>query len=389
MSTETLPPENAEVIDFSARNAAMAAKFTAAQSDDTTLIVPKTADKKADAPKGAVDSLLGEQFKKTEKEAQAENPLEEFKDPRTVNVVKMRGVLEKTHAELAEARKEVERLKSEYAPKSEQNASKEQLAALQKERDELSGLLKIQNPKRDPEYKKIVDGKKFIVEKMSKRVEDFGGKPDAIREALEMKGKAKTAAIKEALSDLDAEDRGPIYALITRFEELEDSEHQFLEEADKNWETRAKEDETKTRSQREQEVALLHSEFDEVAQVVPKEFFMLREADPSATDGTQWNSEVKAARELARKVLAGEVPRKDSAAIIMKGVRADALQALYMAERTARVAAEKKAAGYEQAGPNFNGSRTPARKEAGDEPAGTRLARRFNEALQGGTTLAD
>lgn len=366
----------------------MAAKFKeqmAKRADPDHSPAPKPPEKKAESQNAADSVIIPAKPKEEKVEA---SPLDEFKDPKSVNIAKMRTVLETTHKEREEARKEIERLKSELSTKGDTKATEDRLTAIQKERDELAAAIKLQNPRRDPEYLSIVEGQTKLLEKIARKTEVAGGKSDEIREALKLTGKAKTTAIKEALSDLDTDDKAPIQSLILKLEESVEQGEEFLSKSETHWKERQAAQETQTLAQKEQSQREFLAQFDAVSKELPANYFPLREASPDAKDSEGWNNDIRAAKELARKIASGEVPAKTAMEVILKGARADALLQWGMAQYERANAAEKNAKGYQQTIPAVNGNRVPPTRES-KESQEQRLERKFREARDGGRVMAD
>jgi hypothetical protein len=388
-----------KAMDTGNPNAARAdSKTTENEAAAKILADKERADKaKADAAKGGsvVDTLLAPVEKKEDVD-----PLAEFKDDKSLpaNAAKMRLALEKTHKEAQEARAEIERMKAELAGKADPKTFEAELAALRKERDELQIAVSVQNPERDPKFRsEFIDGRTKLIDKMVLKTDAGGGKGDELRDALKMpEGKARAAAIKEALSDLEADDRAPIHSLITKLEDLDERKTEHLASSEKNWKEGQAEREKQTAAQRDQAAKELAADFDEVARALPEKFFPLREAASDVKDADAWNTDIRQGKELARKVLAGEVPRKDVAALVLKGVRSDSLLAWGMAQYERANAAEKTAQGYQKASPEMNGNRRPPTENGSERkfnPSQQDLASefkaRFDKAMAKETVVVD
>lgn len=326
----------------------------------------KTKADEAKPVKGTVvDTLLA-----PPEENKEADPLAEFseKDPKNINVVKMRTTLETVYKERVAALTEIDRLKSELASKAAAPTSDE-LAALRRERDELAAAIKLERPENDPEFKaKHIDGRSRLVDKIANKVDAGGGKADDIRDALKMTGKAKDRAIKEALSELDADDKADVRAFIVKLEDQDEERDAYLADADtKRTERRAKQ-ETQTRAQREQETAQLATEFDELTRTLPANFFPLKEAAPNAEGAEAWNVSVREGKELARKALNGELSSRQRTELFLKGARADALLRWGMDQYERANKAEKAAAGLTKSLPEINGRGGPTSREMETAP---------------------
>src|SRR4029077_8946986 len=150
------------------------------------------------------------------KELNKVTPPKEMKE----NWEKARAGISKREATINELQSKLKTL--EKAPKAEPSV----VESLTKERDDLltrfqqqEEKLKAINYQYSDEYQGLLKDRENLVHKISTRVKSYGGDANALIEALSLpEGKVKTAQIKEALSELDPDDKPRIHALIESLE---------------------------------------------------------------------------------------------------------------------------------------------------------------------------
>lgn len=351
----------------------MAAKFMEMRGDRVVDVHAEVIPVK-EAPvlveKSAVDRILAPPKKEEAAPADA-NPLDQFKDDKTAaaNIPKMRKLIGDNIDEIKRLKAEVEEAKKTAAPTKEQEELKTRLEALQKERDSLAEAVKIGNPEKSEEYQAMTGERSRHIEKMTSRLTDFGGDSDKFKEALALTGKAKTTALKEAMSDLDVDDRAVVRLMVEDLEKLDEKRKDFLADAEGKWTSKQQERTTKEREMSETKARELANEIGTLKKTLPDEFFMLRTAEESP----EWNEGVEKTWTEAEAMARGQRPRNEVLRTLAMGLRAGHLADLFKAERAARVAAEEKLTARTGAGPGING-RTPPRSADTGTP-GSRFAK--------------
>lgn len=323
-------------------------------------------------PKSAVDKLLSPPQKKEDAPATGADPLEQFKDDKTAaaNIPKMRALIGQNLEEIKKLKAEVEEARKSVAPAKEQEELRVRLEALQKERDDLAEAVKIGNPEKSDDYRQIVQKRDGLIEKMTNRMTDLGGDGDKLKDALALTGKAKVTALKEAMSDLDVDDRTVLRLMVEDLEKVDEERKNFLANADKTWTAKQQERTEKERQTQEVKARELATELQALRKTLPDEFFMLRDAEESP----EWNETNAKAWQEAEAMAKGQRPRADVLKTLAMGLRATHLAELFKAERDARIKAEEKLAGRVSAGPGIRGG-TPPKPSTGERQSpGARFA---------------
>lgn len=363
-------------------SAKIAAAFDAAKNGD-----PKPAPKKPEAAKlepqktvekpepagNALDDIL-DPPKENPKEPEKDE-LAEFKDPKTANIVRAREVIGEKIARVKELEKAVEELTAKTSVPSVSPELKSENDALKAKIEEMSAYVKAADITLDPEFKsKFIDGRESLLAKAVNRVSDAGGEGQELRDALSMTGKKRNEAVKEVLASLDDTDRSRVVRLLDQIEELDEQKSDALKDTGRTWEEIQKGRQSQTAAERSKQAQLRSQEIAQVAESLPAEFVLLRKALPSAKDADAWNAEVEQARKDAEFLLGDEAPVADKAKAILKGLRADKLQELFIAERKARIAAEGELKKFDAASPDPAGRQ---RQSSSQQDAYLTPAQRF------------
>lgn len=370
MSTETLEvPTKLDPPSEGVKN--MAAKFMAARTDTVPTVtpapdgkpasvIPKMDDPAVLVPKTAVDKLLSPPKPAEQPPAVAPDPLDEFKDDKkaAANIPRMR---ESYETKIKALRQEVEEARKTVAPGKEQEELRVKLEELQKERDQLAETVKLGSPEKSEDYQQMTRERNGLVDKMTTRLADFGGDSTKLKDALLLSGKAKATALKEAMADLDVDDRTVLRLMVEDLEKLDDKRKDFLSDADKTWSTKQQERTAKEQQSQEVKARELVNEIGKLKKTLPEEFFMLRTADESP----EWNESVNQAFVEAEAMAKGQRPREAVLKTLAMGLRAGHLAELFKAERDARIKAEEKLASRSNAGPTIRGQ-TPPKPSTGE-----------------------
>lgn len=352
--------------------------------------IPPKVEAPALVPKSAVDKLLSSPNpKKEDPVPPSGDPLEAFKDDKTAaaNIPKMRELIGKNLEEIKRLKTEVEEARKVVATPKEQEELRVKLEELQKERDRLADEVKIGNPEKTEDYQQMMRERNGLVEKMTNRLTDFGGDGAKLKDALALSGKAKATALKEAMADLDVDDRTVLRLMVEDLEKLDDKRKDFLTDAEKNWSAKQQERTAKEREVSEAKARELVSELGKLKKTLPEEFFMLRTAEESP----EWNEAVNQAFTEAEAMARGQRPREAVLKTLAMGLRAGHLAELFKAEREARIAAEEKLKSRANAGPGINGQRPPRENGKAVPRVGQNggLGARFAEMLASGDIQGD
>lgn len=387
---ETKPP-GSEPPSEAVKN--MAAEFMKLRTGDTSNSNPGISDTpppapKTDAPtlvpKTTVDKLLGPTPPKKEEPVPADaDPLAEFKDAKPEDLPKIkakaRELIGKTAKELETLRVQLEEAKKAPAVGDD---IKTRLDALEKERNELAEAVKIGSPERSEEYQQMGKERTALVERAANKLSDLGGDPEKLKEALALApGKARTTALKAALSELETDDRTVLRMAVEEVEKLEERRRDFVTDADKKWTTLQQEKAGKAKQSQEAQAKEIAADFAKLRKELPETYFMLKTAE----DAPEWNETVNQAFEEAQAMARGERPRGDVLKTLAMGLRAADLTKLFLAERAKREELEKKLGARASAGPGIQGGKPPPQSN-GERPT---PGRKFADMLATGQIKGD
>ena len=372
----------------------MAAEQAAAQGDDTIIPSPATTEiaakiqaafssamigdpkAKPDATKpaekqpekleptgNAIDDIIDppkEKVKEPEKDE-----LEAFQDPKTANLGKLREITGEKIAKIKELESQLAEATTKAATPTVSPELKAENDALKAKIEEMSAYVKAADISLDPAFKaKYVDGRESLIAKAVARATDGGAEGQELRDALSLTGKKRNDAVKDVLSSLDDTDRARVVRLLDQVEELDEQRAEAMKDTGRTWEDIQKGRQSQSATDRKKAADARQQEVAQVADALPSEFVLLRKALPSAKDADAWNAEVEQARKDAEFLASPDAPVADVAKAILKGLRADKLQTLFLSERKSRIAAEDELKKFHGASPGPVGRERAAATQA-------------------------
>lgn len=325
---------------------------------------PKTEEKPAEPefkpaaeqPKSPLDVITSD--KKTEEEPDVLKDLDGVTKPGSEHWSKLKSIAKAQSERAKSLEQELSKLKE--APK----AQPDEILAITKERDALKEKyekqeesLKALNYQYSETFQNMVADRDAHVNKIQARVERLGGDTEKFMAALAMPdGRAKNAQIKEALAEVDSEDRTRIHTLL---ETLDEKNEKLALEA-KNSSSKWDELQTKRSAELAEEQAKglksIETTFSQIASALPETVVTMREVPGD----DEWNAEIKAAMETAMRVLTpGGSDQKESMEIAIKGGRYDSLEKRLLSVHKELVEARKRLSEYDSGGPEFKGGPKP------------------------------
>lgn len=338
---------------------------------------PETPSKPTDAVKTPASPLDAILETKPEKPAEEPDVLKEF-DEKTANWQRAREVMKTQSGELKTLREKVQQL--ETTPKAQPN----EVAELIKQRDELAQKfqqqeerLKAVNYRYSDEYQGMVAEREAVLAKISSRMKAYGGDSGALLEALQLpQGKVRTSQIKEALAELDSDDKSRVHALIETLENHEEKLADVERDLPKKWDDLVAQREVQMAEQAQEAIKQLEVQFGKVIEAIPASTVTLREVPEDVPGAKEWNDEIKSAIDRGLSALKPDgADFNQSVEIAVKGARYDTLEKRYLALHKDYVEAKKRLAEFDQSGPDFKGTPKPAEKT--DKKPGVK----FREAL--------
>jgi hypothetical protein len=352
----------------------------------------KAAADKAAAAKGEIKvadplaAALGDEKAVEKKVDPSSDPMDEFKDvTEGVKSEKVKERLTKMHTRLAaelkanaDLSKELESLRTKVPLADRATELQKQLETTKAENSKLRDSITALNVDYDPAVQeKYVGGRNKILTKATDRVRDYGGDVDAFKSALNLSGKQKTAALKEALADVDEVDRPRIFSLLAQVETLDEEHAELRKDPQQAWEKLTQAHKVEIEKQQAEAATVRQAVFEKVARELPATSPFLRVIDPAIEGAADWNKAVQGAYTAAQRLLSPNATFEEVSAAAIKSADYDRVAGIALNERKLRLDAEKKVREFEGASPGPNGHRKPpAGSKAGeddDKPFGEQL----------------
>jgi hypothetical protein len=317
-------------------------------------------DKSEFKPSSPLEAVLAK-TPKEEKPAEEPDVLKEF-DEKTANWQRAREVMKTQSGRVKELEAELQKAKT--APRAEPSV----IEALTRERDEYKSKfdgqeekLKAINYQYSDEFQGLIKERDNTLAKISTRVKSYGGDANALIEALSLpEGKVRTAQIKEALSEVDPDDKPRIHALMETWE----TQNEKISDAEKNaapkWDELRSRREVELAEQSQASIKQLETMYGKVVEDISANSVTLREAADDVPGGTEWNQEIRSAIETGLKVLKpGGADFNQSVAIAVKGARYDTLEKRLLAIHSDYKDLQQKYNELAGSGPDFKGGARP------------------------------
>ncbi len=262
-------------------------------------------------------------------------------------------------------RAQAEELKAlKTAPKPEvtedpvwQKKAEEYKAAL----DERENTIKSLNAEYSQDYQKLVGKYQGTAEKIKTRMQSFGADGDSLLAALALPfSKVRTDQIDAVMAELPAGKQGRIESLIEELENHGEQIAEYRKDLPKKYEEMAAAQQEQAVKEQAQAIKQLESEFLKVTEALPSKIVTMREVPDDVPGGTEWNKEIKEAREIALRVLKPDGSNfEESTQIALQGARYPTLEKRYLSLHKDYTELKKRMAEYDGASPDFKGGTKP------------------------------
>lgn len=327
----------------------------------------------AEKPASPLDVLTTEKKEEPEPDVTAEF------DDKNPNWKRAREIMREQSGKIKEFQTKLSELEKIPKPQPDEilalsKAKQELEERLQKQEESLKAL----NYQYSETFQKMVADRDAHVNKIQSRVERLGGDTEKFMAALAMPdGRAKNAAIKEALAEVDSEDRTRIHTLL---EGLDEKNEKLLEES-KNSSVRWDELQSKRNAELAEENAKqltqLQKEYVRVSEAIPNEIKTLRMVPDDVEGAAEWNEAIKKADADALRVLTPNGADFDESVKIAKmGAHYPYLSNLVLKQNAQIKEMAKRLAEYDSGGADFKGGKKPATEVKLDP------AQRYHKALE-------
>lgn len=330
-------------------------------------------------PSSPLEAALGKD-KPTKVEESADD-LKEFDkvtSPNSENWKRLREAANRRQTRIIELDTEITSLKS--APK----VDTKEVDALRQERDELNERvgklnqnLKAINAEYSEDYQKLTKEREGVITKIGSRMKAYGGNSETLIEALSLpEGKFKTQQIKEALAELDPDDKSRIHTLIESLDTTDEKILDFRKDLPAKWEEITKRREDQLREEQAENLKQLESQFGKIVDELPKSSVTLREIADDVPGAEEWNAEIKASKQDGLAALKPNgTDFNQTVEIAVKGRHYDKLEKRFLALHSDYIEAMKRLKEFDAARPDFTGGKKPS-TEVKKKPS-----QRYDEAL--------
>ncbi len=349
-------------------------------------------DAKAETkPASALEAALSDPEPKKKEDAPAEDdPLKDYpeepQDGQKRNWKGLRGVASTALEGEKQAKAEVARLAQELeTAKATPPETARELADLKQKLDTYKDAIVAINLELDPEFRtKFVDGRNALVNKAASKLDAYGGKGEALKEALGMpEGRGRTQAIKEALGELEDVERSRVLQFIGEVEKLDDERADLQKDPQQAFEKFQRAQTEVRQKQEEQTEAYKKDVFEKVSKALPAKLTLLKTVDPSIEGATEWNNAAEEIKASAFKLLQPGILPEQAAEAALWATAGPKIQERWLADRAELTRARAALKEYEESEPGFRGGKPP-KKDAKAEKIEKDPGDIFKEAMASG-----
>lgn len=355
----------------------------------------KDGQKKDDSTKSEPSSAFDAQFDgvtdadKGKSDEQRESLLKDLpetlpREGRSDHWTRARGAIEKLETTLGERNKAVSDLTAQLeAAKASPADATQRIAQLEKELGEWKDLAVAANIDLDPQIReKYVVGRQNKVTKAANKLNAYGGDGSALAKALDMpEGKVRIQAIKEALGDLETDERVRIMGFVAEVEQLDDELADIKKNPQPEWEKLQKAENEKRQKKQAEKEEFKKNTFNSVVTEMPKELFLLRKVPDSVKGAAKANALIDEIRDGAYKMLSPDATPVDLVKTALWGKAGPHLQEMVTDLNKQLKAALATIKGYEEGSPAFRGDRrVEKQKSDADLTAGEIFLREMAKA---------
>jgi hypothetical protein len=259
-------------------------------------------------------------------------------------------------------KQEVSELKSAPKPTATEDVVwKTKAQELEQALQERETTIKSLNAEYSQDYQKLVGKYQGTAEKIKTRMDSFGADGNSLLAALALPfSKVRTDQIDAVLAELPAGKQGRIESLIEELEGHGEAIGEFRKDLPKKYDEMAAAYQQQVAENQVNAIKQLESEFVKITEKIPDSIVTMREVADDVPGGTEWNKEIKEARENALRVLKPDgADFNESVQVALKGARYDTLEKRYLNLHKDYSELKKRMAEYDGAGPDFKGGSKP------------------------------
>jgi len=195
-------------------------------------------------------------------------------------------------------------------------------------------------------------------------------------------GKMKTLAVKDALSELDNDDKIAVRALLERLDETDEKIADFKKDLPGQFDRLKAQRDLTAREQAEKDSKLQEAEFNRILGDLPKDVVMLRRIPENATGAKEWNARIDRVTSSALNVLRPNgADFKKTVEIDVKGHLFDDVWNDYVSQSKELKEARARLKEFDSGSPDFKGVKAPTGKRNDKPITGDDFERRYQESL--------
>lgn len=283
---------------------------------------------------------------------------------------------------IKELNAKVKELTSAPPPKTDNSA----IEALTQERDgykqrlaDQETRLKAINAEYSDEYQGLQKEREKAMGKIATRMKYIGAseKSQDLIDALNLPdSRFKTQQIKEALSDLEADDKSAVRVLIEGLDGVDEKISDFRKDLPGQWERIQSERSARVAEEEAEGLKAIDREFDKVVGDLPKEIIRLRQVPEETPGAAEWNKPIQ---EAVQRALTALKPNgtdfRQTVQIAVKGELFDSLWNDHIAQYKELQAARARLKELDSAGPDFKGTTKPTVEQK------KKPSQKFHEAM--------
>lgn len=244
------------------------------------------------------------------------------------------------------------------------------LADLEKKNAEYLEIVTRSNVENHPDFQKqFVEGRQNLIKRAQTIIEESGGDKNSIATALNLRGKARVDALREAASELDGFQQGRLGKVIDELSDLDEQADTKIAESRKTWETMQASDKDKTAKQHQEFAHSVQTSFETTAKRLRGELEVLAHVEGNDA----WNQQADNIVKEAQSFVETNKDLPTSMEVAIWGKAGPVYREAFLAERKQNEANEKRIAemtaelkGIYNKTPNLNAGKTtgavPAKK---------------------------
>lgn len=234
---------------------------------------------------------------------------------------------------------------------------------LKRQLDEYKDAITALNVDYHPEtQKRFVQGRAELVRKAADKAKAFGGSSDLVVQAMgEPEGRVRSDLLKQALTDLEENERLRIMTFVGEVEKLDDELAEKRKDPQGAWAKLQQSEKEANAARMERIEKNKRIVFDGVLGELPREHFLLRTVNPALNGADEHNTFVETTKAAAFRLLGPDATPQELATASVKAQLADRYRDLYLGSRKEIQALLSRLKDSESSDPDVLGRRPAAK----------------------------